>query len=86
MGWKDRQTVKLMTDCNLDKNREPVGGAHKGEDLQEAFCDTRLTWLSRMSIRVFLAWPIFLMSSSPVPGVINPGVIPPGYGVFSPPG
>ena len=45
-----------------------------------------LTWLSLMSIKVFLAWPIFLMSSSPVPGVINPGVIPPGYGVFSPPG
>ena len=29
---------------------------------------------------VFLAWPIFLMSSSPVPGVMLPG-----YGVLRPP-
>lgn len=54
--------------------------------LKECYVTQTLTWLSLMSIRVFLAWPIFLMSSSPVPGVINPGVIPPGYGVFSPPG
>lgn len=36
-----------------------------------------------MSINVFRAWPIFLMSNSPA-GVAQPGVAVPGKGVFKP--
>lgn len=38
----------------------------------EPYCYQR-TWLNLISIRVFRAWPIFLMSNSPDPGVAPPG-------------